>query len=282
MSKKSSSSLNRRLSEQGELFVRKFDTALNHGALAILQSLVFAGEKLTIAWCESAERIESRFHALVNEESYLRVQKYFVRRRDSLIQVGNIIKDPAALAKTVDAGLYQSAFFILQQLVNTGDFATRAWMYGNLHMLPIYAALSRNLKRKFARLALKQFAKPDFKNIFGNIADRESLLKAIDQVLQAVAYTIIQSLIVFCIQVGCFLKFALGQLVDLISHCQRSFVWKLCKHLNQDLSLIHISEPTRRTPISYAVFCLKKRSFFNDTATTEIYTRLVVGSVRCV
>src|SRR5680860_1421408 len=26
----------------------------------------------------------------------------------------------------------------------------------------------------------------------------------------------------------------------------------------RDLSLIHISEPTRRTPISYAVFCLKK------------------------
>ena len=27
----------------------------------------------------------------------------------------------------------------------------------------------------------------------------------------------------------------------------------------QMLSLIHISEPTRRTPISYAVFCLKKK-----------------------
>ena len=27
------------------------------------------------------------------------------------------------------------------------------------------------------------------------------------------------------------------------------------------LSLIHISEPTRRTPISYAVFCLKKKKF---------------------
>ena len=27
-----------------------------------------------------------------------------------------------------------------------------------------------------------------------------------------------------------------------------------------NLSLIHISEPTRRTPISYAVFCLKKKS----------------------
>src|SRR5680860_1779750 len=28
----------------------------------------------------------------------------------------------------------------------------------------------------------------------------------------------------------------------------------------QQLSLIHISEPTRRTPISYAVFCLKKKT----------------------
>ena len=52
--------------------------------------------------------------------------------------------------------------------------------------------------------------------------------------------------------------------------------------IKQDLSLIHISEPTRRTPISYAVFCLKKKNFFNDTATTEIYTSLFVGSVRCV
>ena len=39
----------------------------------------------------------------------------------------------------------------------------------------------------------------------------------------------------------------------------------------QELSLIHISEPTRPRLISYAVFCLKK-FFFNDTATTEIYT----------
>ena len=28
------------------------------------------------------------------------------------------------------------------------------------------------------------------------------------------------------------------------------------------LSLIHISEPTRRTPISYAVFCLKKKNTY--------------------
>src|SRR5664279_5894424 len=30
------------------------------------------------------------------------------------------------------------------------------------------------------------------------------------------------------------------------------------------LSLIHISEPTRRTPISYAVFCLKKKKTKNN------------------
>ena len=30
-----------------------------------------------------------------------------------------------------------------------------------------------------------------------------------------------------------------------------------------ELSLIHISEPTRRTPISYAVFCLKKKKIKN-------------------
>src|SRR5680860_931137 len=30
------------------------------------------------------------------------------------------------------------------------------------------------------------------------------------------------------------------------------------------LSLIHISEPTRRTPISYAVFCLKKKKKKNQ------------------
>ena len=30
------------------------------------------------------------------------------------------------------------------------------------------------------------------------------------------------------------------------------------------LSLIHISEPTRRTPISYAVFCLKKKKTTNQ------------------
>src|SRR5664279_6219489 len=36
-------------------------------------------------------------------------------------------------------------------------------------------------------------------------------------------------------------------------------VFNDCRRYVENLSLIHISEPTRRTPISYAVFCLKKK-----------------------
>eukprot|EP01016_Furgasonia_blochmanni_P052693 TRINITY_DN8431_c0_g4_i4.p3 TRINITY_DN8431_c0_g4~~TRINITY_DN8431_c0_g4_i4.p3 ORF type:complete len:105 (-),score=16.14 TRINITY_DN8431_c0_g4_i4:29-343(-) len=35
------------------------------------------------------------------------------------------------------------------------------------------------------------------------------------------------------------------------------------KSIAKYLSLIHISEPTRRTPISYAVFCLKKKKLMS-------------------
>eukprot|EP00658_Telonema_sp_P-2_P005405 TRINITY_DN12017_c0_g1_i2.p1 TRINITY_DN12017_c0_g1~~TRINITY_DN12017_c0_g1_i2.p1 ORF type:complete len:279 (-),score=73.18 TRINITY_DN12017_c0_g1_i2:124-960(-) len=37
------------------------------------------------------------------------------------------------------------------------------------------------------------------------------------------------------------------------------FIGPLIRRLNSDLSLIHISEPTRLLSISYAVFCLKKK-----------------------
>ena len=63
-----------------------------------------------------------------------------------------------------------------------------------------------------------------------------------------------------------------GHIKNLICCIQSIITW---------LSLIHISEPTRPLYISYAVFCWKK-FFFNDTATTEIYTLHIVGSVRCV
>ena len=36
-----------------------------------------------------------------------------------------------------------------------------------------------------------------------------------------------------------------------------------------NLSLIHISEPTRRTPISYAVFCLKKKKKRYNSKTSS-------------
>ena len=41
------------------------------------------------------------------------------------------------------------------------------------------------------------------------------------------------------------------------------------KGMSVNLSLIHISEPTRRTPISYAVFCLKKKNELTQKKTTK-------------
>src|SRR5680860_1921487 len=45
---------------------------------------------------------------------------------------------------------------------------------------------------------------------------------------------------------------------DLSTSCPRLLTAQVY-HRVLPLSLIHISEPTRRTPISYAVFCLKKK-----------------------
>ena len=51
--------------------------------------------------------------------------------------------------------------------------------------------------------------------------------------------------------------------VDAAAAYARSFDGQVEKSIQEGkaffLSLIHISEPTRRTPISYAVFCLKKK-----------------------
>ena len=48
------------------------------------------------------------------------------------------------------------------------------------------------------------------------------------------------------------------------------FIMKYKEKLNR--SEEHTSELQSHSFISYAVFCLKKKNFFNDTATTEIYT----------
>src|SRR5665647_332541 len=63
-----------------------------------------------------------------------------------------------------------------------------------------------------------------------------------------------------------YLKHFLLKITDCMGENSETLVWLEfslnCKYIteevyNQYLSLIHISEPTRRTPISYAVFCLK-------------------------
>src|SRR5665648_734985 len=52
----------------------------------------------------------------------------------------------------------------------------------------------------------------------------------------------------------------------------RSMAW-VCSASVQDLSLIHIYEPTRLGMISYAVFCLKKKTTIISRLTVRVHTR---------
>src|SRR5665647_1643754 len=52
---------------------------------------------------------------------------------------------------------------------------------------------------------------------------------------------------------------ASGYLLSCLGHPDLPLGRVVVEAYGEVLSLIHISEPTRRTPISYAVFCLKKK-----------------------
>src|SRR5660398_183979 len=68
--------------------------------------------------------------------------------------------------------------------------------------------------------------------------------------------------ILFSEETGCIKIFQKGEILletDAVD-IEPSTLDKVSRFLtNQDLSLIHISEPTRLRRISYAVFCLKKK-----------------------
>ena len=58
---------------------------------------------------------------------------------------------------------------------------------------------------------------------------------------------------------------------------------EIARPLTHDLSLIHISEPTRLLSISYAVFCLKKKKKHTHTHTphpTTLYTFFYITTLR--
>src|SRR5680860_1755060 len=54
-----------------------------------------------------------------------------------------------------------------------------------------------------------------------------------------------------------------------LNHPHIVTVHEVVREEGRTLSLIHISEPTRRTPISYAVFCLKKKKKINKYYSTR-------------
>ena len=57
---------------------------------------------------------------------------------------------------------------------------------------------------------------------------------------------------------------------DMVRCEAEGFIYPFRGYVEQlyNLSLIHISEPTRRTPISYAVFCLKKKNNTNKITSS--------------
>ena len=58
---------------------------------------------------------------------------------------------------------------------------------------------------------------------------------------------------------------------DYKDHGKEKFIVNIEDYTKENRSEEHTSELQSPSIISYAVFCLKK-NFFNDTATTEIYT----------
>ena len=54
---------------------------------------------------------------------------------------------------------------------------------------------------------------------------------------------------------------------------ENAVVGRLASYISKvlRLSLIHISEPTRPEPISYAVFCLKKKNVYGQYAYARVY-----------
>ena len=58
---------------------------------------------------------------------------------------------------------------------------------------------------------------------------------------------------------------------------------KLGKSVALNIVCLLYTSPSPRTPEHLVCrLLLEKKNFFNDTATTEIYTYAIVGSVRCV
>ena len=59
------------------------------------------------------------------------------------------------------------------------------------------------------------------------------------------------------------------------------FVWRVWLQAST-LSVSYTHLRAHETPEHLVCRLLLEKNFFNDTATTEIYTSLIVGSVRCV
>ena len=115
MHKQSFSSLNQqRLMAASSRCVHKLDTALNQGALSILQQLVHAGDWLTDSWQKGASFIEPYYRSWNSQESQDRIRH---RQHRASHHIFFVLRHPELLNKIMELHFNRSAFWIMQGLV---------------------------------------------------------------------------------------------------------------------------------------------------------------------
>ena len=123
---------------------------------------------------------------------------------------------------------------------------------------PIYSIFGNNVSKEKARAELNLNSKDKIILFFGFIRP----YKGLDLLLDAMADPRVKEIGVKLVIAGEFYE------------DQKSYINQIERNGLGDRVLLHTSVCT--APMSAYIF------FFNDTATTEIYTRSLVGSVRCV
>ena len=178
--------------------VDELDCRLNQSALFILQQLVHGGDALTKAYLKGSSAAIPIFNSLHRN----------LNRKEKAYKLA------VAMSHGLDHGLNQGSLFILERLVKGGDVLTKGYLRASEYVFPFYHSLTRNIKRRYLRLTLKQLSKQKFQNALVFLANQkfEFSIQATDLALQALCLAIMQGLInntEQCIQYLCEVYFGL-------------------------------------------------------------------------
>eukprot|EP01016_Furgasonia_blochmanni_P021200 TRINITY_DN234_c0_g1_i6.p1 TRINITY_DN234_c0_g1~~TRINITY_DN234_c0_g1_i6.p1 ORF type:complete len:662 (-),score=162.63 TRINITY_DN234_c0_g1_i6:27-2012(-) len=166
---------------------------------------------------------------------------------------------PPPITEVVNCSSYLEALgSVIRQARGKSSFSeATTLMSQNKILLNEYEACDKEKKSKLCSLLFEQFIEIFYKTIFTNEVDsfKNRLIYLQDALIDITEECRVQKVYTQ----GTFdrshftLLSAKRQVIRMHCIVSSEFITVLY------LSLIHISEPTRRTPISYAVFCLKKK-----------------------